>query len=97
MAVLSLRLTARRSIERMPMEDSRWQPRMTAPPSPNQATRLGLPHGDAYVCPVDPDVRMPMVFVDDLMRGLIALQADEGGRVIPMAGGLFHWGLCTAV
>jgi len=46
--------------------------------APHQATRLGLPTGDAYVCPIDPDVRMPMVMVDDLMRGLIALQeADE--------------------
>ena len=34
----------------------------------------GLPTGDAYVCPVDPDVSMPMIFVDDLMNGLIALQ-----------------------
>ena len=31
-----------------------------------------------YACPVDPDVTLPMVVVDDLMRGLIALQeADE--------------------
>ena len=42
--------------------------------APHQATRLGLPTGAAYVCPVDPDVRLPMVFADDLMRGLIALQ-----------------------
>ncbi|GMH49576.1 hypothetical protein TrVE_jg2005 [Triparma verrucosa] len=45
--------------------------------APHQATRLGLPTGDAYVCPIDPDVRMPMVFVDDLMRGLVALQEAE--------------------
>ena len=29
------------------------------------------------MCPIDPDVRMPMVFVDDLMRGLVALQEAE--------------------
>ena len=55
--------------------------------APHQASRLGLPTGDAYVCPVDPDVRMPMVFVDDLMRGLIALQeADEETLVEPEHG-----------
>ncbi|KAH8050490.1 L-threonine 3-dehydrogenase [Aureococcus anophagefferens] len=41
------------------------------------ATTLGLPTGESYTCPVDPDVRMPMVFVDDLMRGLVALQEAE--------------------
>ena len=46
--------------------------------APHQATRHGLPTGGAFVCPVDPDVTLPMVFVEDLMRGLIALQeADE--------------------
>jgi nucleoside-diphosphate-sugar epimerase len=30
-----------------------------------------------FVCPIDPDVTMPMVFVDDLMRGLVALQFSE--------------------
>jgi len=55
--------------------------------APHQASRLGLPTGDAYVCPVDPDVRMPMVFVDDLMRGLIALQeADEETLIEPEHG-----------
>mmetsp|Transcript_21468 Transcript_21468/g.42848 ORF Transcript_21468/g.42848 Transcript_21468/m.42848 type:complete len:466 (+) Transcript_21468:123-1520(+) len=55
--------------------------------APHQATRLGLPTGDAYVCPIDPDVRMPMVFVDDLMRGLVALQeADEGDLKEPERG-----------
>ena len=55
--------------------------------APHQATRLGLPTGDAYVCPVDLDVRMPMVFVDDLMRGLVALQeADEGQLAEPEHG-----------
>jgi nucleoside-diphosphate-sugar epimerase len=46
--------------------------------APHQETRHGLPTVGPYVCPVDPDVRMPMIYVDDLMRGLIALQdADE--------------------
>ncbi|KAH8059969.1 L-threonine 3-dehydrogenase [Aureococcus anophagefferens] len=45
--------------------------------APHQATTLGLPTGESYTCPVDPDVRMPMVFVDDLMRGLVALQEAE--------------------
>ena len=55
--------------------------------APHQATRLGLPTGDAYVCPIDLDVRMPMVFVDDLMRGLVALQeADEAQLTEPEHG-----------
>jgi len=55
--------------------------------APHQATRLGLPTTGAYVCPVDPDVTMPMVFVDDLMRGLIALQeADEELLTEPQHG-----------
>ncbi|GMH80896.1 hypothetical protein TL16_g08739 [Triparma laevis f. inornata] len=55
--------------------------------APHQATKLGLPTGDAYVCPIDPDVRMPMVFVDDLMRGLYALQeAPEGSLKEPERG-----------
>mmetsp|Transcript_43703 Transcript_43703/g.132302 ORF Transcript_43703/g.132302 Transcript_43703/m.132302 type:complete len:348 (-) Transcript_43703:91-1134(-) len=29
---------------------------------------------EPYVCPVDLDVPMPMIYVDDLMRGLVALQ-----------------------
>jgi len=45
--------------------------------APHQETKLGLPTGEAYVCPIDPDIAMPMVFVDDLMRGLIALQEAE--------------------
>ena len=55
--------------------------------APHQATRHGLPIGGAYVCPVDPDVRMPMIYVDDLMRGLIALQeADEDSLAEPQHG-----------
>eukprot|EP00937_MAST-01D_sp_MAST-1D-sp2_P007059 g7059.t1 len=42
--------------------------------APHQSTRHNLPTSGPFVCPVDPDVRMPMVFVDDLMRGLCALQ-----------------------
>jgi len=34
--------------------------------------------GQPFACPIDPDVSLPMVYVDDLMRGLLALQfADE--------------------
>lgn len=29
--------------------------------------------GKSFVCPVDPDVQLPMVFVDDLVQGLISL------------------------
>jgi hypothetical protein len=40
-----------------------------------------------YICPVDPNVRMPMIWVDDLMRGLIALQeADESQLTEPEHG-----------
>jgi len=46
-----------------------------------------MPAGGAYVCPVDPNVRMPMIFVDDLMRGLIALQeGDEDSLHEPQRG-----------
>ena len=55
--------------------------------APHQQTKHGLPAMDAYICPVDPDVRMPMVFVDDLMRGLVALQeADEHSLTEPQRG-----------
>jgi nucleoside-diphosphate-sugar epimerase len=55
--------------------------------APHQATRLGLPTGDAFVCPIPPDVKMPMVYVDDLMRGLVALQeADESKLQEPQRG-----------
>lgn len=40
-----------------------------------------------FVCPVDPDVTLPMVYTDDLMRGLVALQeADEGRLSEPQSG-----------
>jgi len=46
--------------------------------APHQQTKLGLPVSGAFMCPIDPDVRIPMIHVDDLMRGLVALQeADE--------------------
>ena len=35
---------------------------------------LAASRGQSYACPIDPDVRMPMVYADDLMRGLLALQ-----------------------
>lgn len=55
--------------------------------APHQATRLGLPTGDAFVCPIDLDVRLPMVYVEDLMRGLVALQeADEATLAEPQHG-----------
>lgn len=39
---------------------------------------LAASRGQPYVCPIGPDVTLPMVYVDDLMRGLLALQfADE--------------------
>lgn len=55
--------------------------------APHQATKHGLPTGDAFVCPIDPDVRLPMVFTDDLMQGLVALQeADESKLQEPQNG-----------
>jgi threonine 3-dehydrogenase len=55
--------------------------------APHQQTKHGLPVGGAYVCPIDPDTRIPMIFVDDLMRGLIALQeADESALTQPEQG-----------
>ena len=55
--------------------------------APHQETKLGLPASNAYLCPVDPNVKMPMVFVSDLMRGLIALQeADESSLAEPEQG-----------
>ena len=55
--------------------------------APHQASKHGLPTGSAYVCPVDPDVKLPMVFSTDLMRGLVALQeADEDSLAEPERG-----------
>jgi len=55
--------------------------------APHQQTKHGMPPGPAYVCPIDPDTRIPMVFVDDLMRGLVALQeADESKLIEPEQG-----------
>lgn len=45
--------------------------------APHQQTKHGLPASGAYVCPIDPNVRIPMIHVDDLMRGLVALQEAE--------------------
>lgn len=55
--------------------------------APHQETGLGMPTTGAFVCPIDPNVALPMVFVDDLMRGLIALQeADEEQLTEPQHG-----------
>ncbi len=55
--------------------------------APHQEVRHSLPATGPYICPVDLDVRLPMVFVDDLMRGLIALQeADEEQLIEPQRG-----------
>ena len=55
--------------------------------APHQQTKHGLPAGGAYVCPIDPDVMLPMVHVDDLMRGLVSLQeADESSLAEPGQG-----------
>ena len=55
--------------------------------APHQAKKHGLPAAGAFRCPVDPDVRLPMIHVDDLLRGLIALQeADARALVEPERG-----------
>lgn len=39
---------------------------------------LAAAKGEPFVCPIDPTIRLPMIYVDDLMRGLLSLQdADE--------------------
>ena len=50
------------------------QPASQRPAFASRVRQHGLPVGGAFVCPIDPDCRLPMVHVDDLMRGLIALQ-----------------------
>lgn len=48
---------------------------------------LAAAKGEPFVCPVDPDVLLPMVAVDDLMRGLLSLQdAEERSLVEPERG-----------
>jgi len=48
---------------------------------------LAAAKAEPFVCPVDPDVMLPMVYVDDLMRGLLALQdADERALREPERG-----------
>ena len=55
--------------------------------APHQQTKHGLPVGGAYVCPIHPDTRIPMIHVDDLMKGLVALQeADESMLAEPGRG-----------
>ncbi|CAJ1436311.1 unnamed protein product [Effrenium voratum] len=39
------------------------------------AKRLSAPSSqEKFACPIQPDVRLPMIFVDDLTRGLLSLQ-----------------------
>lgn len=48
---------------------------------------LAAVSGKDFVCPIDPDEPLPMIFVDDLMRGLLALQdADESKLRQPERG-----------
>ena len=48
---------------------------------------LAASKGVPYVCPVELDVKLPMIFVDDLMRGLISLQeAKEKQLIEPQHG-----------
>jgi len=35
---------------------------------------LAASMGKKFVCPIDPDVKLPMIFIDDLLRGLVSLQ-----------------------
>ncbi|CAK0836750.1 unnamed protein product [Prorocentrum cordatum] len=42
---------------------------------------LAAVKGEPFVCPVEPDERLPMIYVDDLMRGLLALQDAEESRL----------------
>jgi len=49
--------------------------------APHQQVKHGLPAGGAYVCPIDPDVQIPMVHVDDLLRGLVALQEADASML----------------
>mmetsp|Transcript_109265 Transcript_109265/g.189591 ORF Transcript_109265/g.189591 Transcript_109265/m.189591 type:complete len:336 (-) Transcript_109265:32-1039(-) len=35
---------------------------------------LAAAEGRKFECPIDPDVQLPMIFVDDLIRGMLALQ-----------------------
>lgn len=37
--------------------------------------------GGPFVCPIDPDLRLPMAFADDLLQGLIALMDAEEGQL----------------
>eukprot|EP00930_Biecheleria_cincta_P029356 TRINITY_DN20429_c0_g1_i1.p1 TRINITY_DN20429_c0_g1~~TRINITY_DN20429_c0_g1_i1.p1 ORF type:complete len:327 (-),score=73.65 TRINITY_DN20429_c0_g1_i1:207-1187(-) len=42
---------------------------------------LAAAKGEEFVCKVDLDVQLPMIYVDDLMRGLLALQDAEAPRL----------------
>jgi len=53
---------------------------------------LAASRGQSFACPIDPQVCLPMVYVDDLMRGLLALQfaredeLQEPQRIYNMPG-----------
>merc|ERR1712098_338212 len=38
--------------------------------------------GRVFQCPLEPDIMLPMVFVDDLIRGLLALQDKERSALV---------------
>jgi len=45
---------------------------------------LAASRGEKFRCPIDPGVRLPMVYAEDLMRGLLSLQtADEAELLEP--------------
>jgi len=49
--------------------------------------RAQAARGKTYECTVDPEVVLPMIFVDDLLRGLVALQmAPEAQLLEPQRG-----------
>ena len=43
---------------------------------------LAASRGEPYSCPIDVNVTMPMVYIDDLMRGLLALQFAEEDELL---------------
>lgn len=45
----------------------------------HQGFKHGLPASGPFVCGVQPDVMLPMIYSTDLMRGLIALQVAGPG------------------
>ena len=43
---------------------------------------LAASRGQPYSCPIESNVTMPMVYIDDLMRGLLALQFAEEDKLL---------------